>query len=67
MPDDARLNPQALTPAAAAQLLSKAGCRPVTAEQVESDIVAGAPTNADGTLSLVAYCAWLSQERNRAD
>jgi len=51
---DARLNPASLTPGDAARLLK------VKAEWVEADIEAGAPTNADGTLNLVAYAAWLS-------
>lgn len=32
---------------------------------VEADIRDGAPTNADGTLSLVVYLAWLLQEESR--
>ena len=35
------------------------GIRP---EWLEADIEAGAPTNADGTINLVHYAAWLVKE-----
>jgi hypothetical protein len=67
MPEHATINPLALTISAAAQLLSKAGARVIRPEQIEADVAAGAPRNADGTINLVTYCAWLSQERGRGD
>ena len=54
------INPLALPIADAAQLLSKAGARQIRVEQIEADVAAGAPTNGDGTINLVAYAAWLS-------
>ncbi|GIW80412.1 MAG: hypothetical protein KatS3mg105_2219 [Gemmatales bacterium] len=54
-----RLNPNALTLADAARLLAKAGGWKITKEMIEADIAAGAPTNADGTINLVHYAAWL--------
>jgi hypothetical protein len=45
----------------AALLLSRVGAL-VTAETIRRHIAAGAPTNADGTLSLVYYAAWLNRE-----
>jgi len=57
-----RLNPSAMPVADAARLLSRAGGQPVTAEMLEADIEAGAPTNADGTINLVHYAAWLVKE-----
>ena len=42
-----------------AQLLSTAGGVAITVAQIETDIEAGAPCNADGTLHLVHYTAWL--------
>jgi len=52
----------------AARLLSAAGGRPVTPEQIQADIEAGMPTNADGTINLVQYAAWLVMEMsNRGD
>lgn len=57
-----QLNPQALRVADAARLLSAALGESVTAEMLESDIAEGAPTNADGTLNLAHYAAWLVRE-----
>jgi hypothetical protein len=56
------LNPNALTPADAARLLSKAGGQPVRVEAIQADLAAGAPVNTDGTINLVHYAAWLVQE-----
>lgn len=62
-PDHRRgVNPAALCLADAAQLLSTAGGQVVTVAMLEADIVAGAPTNADGTLNVVSYAAWLVKE-----
>jgi hypothetical protein len=60
-----QLNPLALGVEQAARLLSAAGPKPVTADMVRDDIAAGAPTNADGTLNLIHYAAWLIREMNR--
>ncbi|MBN2133601.1 MAG: hypothetical protein JW741_29135 [Sedimentisphaerales bacterium] len=49
----------ALTPAQAAKILAAAGSRRITEAMVRADIAAGAPTNADGTVNLVHYTAWL--------
>ena len=56
------LNPAALTVADAAKILTAAGGGAVTAEMIQADLDAGAPTNADGTLNLVHYTAWLARE-----
>ena len=57
------LRPTALSTADMARLLNAAaGIEQVTPEQIETDIKAGAPTNADGTLNLVHYTAWLARE-----
>jgi hypothetical protein len=53
------INPAALTPGELASALSKAGAQ-ITEEQVKQDLAEGAPTNADGTLHLVHYAAWLA-------
>ena len=67
-PSATRLSPAALSIADAARLLSKvAGGQPVTIEQIEQDVLSGAPTNADGTLNLVHYAAWLVKARGHAD
>jgi hypothetical protein len=60
--EKASLNPTSLTVADLARLLSKAGSQPVTVAMLEADFAAGAPANADGTMNLVHYAAWLVRE-----
>jgi hypothetical protein len=43
----------------AALLLSRAGGSAVTVALLEADVARGAPLNADRTLNLVHYAAWL--------
>ncbi len=57
-----RLNPAALSVADAARVLSRLGGKPVTEDMLRADIDAGAPTNANGTINLVHYAAWLVKE-----
>lgn len=57
-----RLSPTALTPGDLAALLTRAGGVRVEASDIEADIGAGAPTNADGTINLVHYAAWLARD-----
>ena len=68
-PDNAAqaLNPNSLTPADAARLLTRAGGQPVRVETIQADLSAGAPANADGTINLVHYAAWLVREVERGD
>ena len=56
------LNPSALTVAEVAKLLSAAGGKKVTPEQVQADLDAGAPVGPGGTVNLVHYTAWLLRE-----
>ena len=56
------LNPAALRIEDAAKVLSRMGGKPVTAAMLEADIDAGAPTNADCSINLVYYAAWLVRE-----
>jgi hypothetical protein len=51
-----------LTLANAALLFSKVGGQPIRVEMIQADLAAGAPANADGTLNLVHYAAWLIRE-----
>lgn len=67
MSDEPRINPLALPIADAAKLLSKAGGRVIREDQIAADIAAGAPTNGDGTINLIAYAAWLAKEQTRGD
>lgn len=57
-----KLNPAALSIGDLATLLSKAGGRKVTVQMIREDLQAGAPANADGTLHLVHYTAWLASQ-----
>ena len=45
-----------------ARLLSRVGMKPVTVEMLQRDIDAGAPANADGTINIVHYAAWLVKQ-----
>ena len=56
------LNPNALSVADAARLLSAAGSQHVAIEMIRADVEAGAPTNADGSINLAQYAAWLVRE-----
>ncbi len=56
--------PDRINPAALAELLRKGGCREA-AEALERLAEAGLPANADGTLNLIEFTAWLLKEVNR--
>jgi hypothetical protein len=61
------LNPTSLAVADAARLLTKACGQPVNPEMIQADLAAGAPSNADGTINLVHYAAWLVREMASRD
>ena len=42
--------------------MRRAGSRTLTLERLESDVAAGAPVNADGTVDILKYIAWLAKE-----
>ena len=65
--EHAPLDPNRLTVEQAAKLLSAAAKVRVPVEQIAADVATGAPTNPDGTLSLVQYAAWLVKEMGRGD
>lgn len=72
MPDNgqsprATLRPTALSIQDAARLLTTVGGQPASEAMIELDIAEGAPTNADGTLNLVHYAAWLVKEMAGGD
>ena len=67
MTDDSTPRITALTPAQAARILAAAGQRRITEAMVMADVDAGAPTNADGTINLVHYAAWLAREAAHGD
>lgn len=57
-----RLNPAALPVADAARVLTRLGGKAVTEDMLRADLDAGAPTNANGTINLVHYAAWIVKE-----
>ncbi len=57
----------ALTVAQAAKVLSAAGGRRITEQMLLADIDAGALVNADGTINLAHYTAWLLREAAGGD
>lgn len=65
--ENAPVNPNRLTIEQAARLLSAASPHPVTAAMLRDDVAAGAPTNADGTINLVHFAAWLVKEMGRGE
>ena len=50
-----------------AGMISKAGGIRMTAADLKVDVDAGAPLNPDGTISLLAYAAWLVREVSDGD
>ena len=65
--DNAPIDPNRLTPDQAAKLLSAAAKVRIPVEQIAEDLEAGAPRNADGTLRLVHYAAWMVKEMGRGE
>ena len=61
------LSPTSLTVADAARLLTKAGGQSVNVGMIQADLADGAPANADGTINLVHYAAWLVREMASRD
>lgn len=48
-------------------LLQRSGSRHVSVDGLRADLAAGAPQNADGTINLIAYGAWLVRELARRE
>ena len=65
--ENAPVDPNRLTPEKAAKLLSAAAKIRIPAEQIVRDIADGAPQNADGTINLMHYTAWLVKEMGRGE
>lgn len=61
------INPVALALEDAARLLAKVGGPSISESMLREDLAAGAPMNADGTINLVHYAAWLVREMGRGD
>ena len=67
MTEDSAPRITALTAAQAARILAAAGQRRITEAMIKADLEAGAPTNADGTINLIHYAAWLAREATGGD
>ena len=65
MPDPPQLNPAALSLADLARVLTLAGGQRIDAAMLEVDLADGAPTNADRSVNVVHYTAWLVKEMSR--
>ncbi|XZE36005.1 hypothetical protein SH501x_001556 [Pirellulaceae bacterium SH501] len=61
------VDPNRLTVEQASKLLSAAANIRVPQELIASDLASGAPKNKDGTISLVAYAAWMLKEMSRGE
>lgn len=61
------LNPNALTLPDAARMLSRVSGQSITETMIRADIEDGAPANANGTINLVHYGAWLVKEMALGD
>lgn len=55
-------NPEALPKETVVEVLRRSGSRTATKERLDADIAAGAPVNADGTINVIAYTAWILKE-----
>lgn len=42
--------------------MRRSGSRTLTLERLETDVAAGAPVNADGTIDILKYVAWIAKE-----
>ena len=42
--------------------MRRSGSRTITLERLDEDIEAGAPVNADGTVNILNYVAWVARE-----
>ena len=56
------MDPRSLRLEDMARILTALGPKPVTVEMLRADIDDGAPVNADGTMNLLHYSAWLVKE-----
>jgi hypothetical protein len=56
------VDPRSLRLEDMARILTALGPRPVTVEMLTADVDDGAPQNADGSMNLLNYSAWLAKE-----
>lgn len=56
------VDPTSLSIKYISRLLSAAGGKKITPDQIETDLAAGAPIDREGRINLVHYTAWLLKE-----
>lgn len=61
------VDPNRLTVEQASKLLSAVARIRIPEQQIAEDLASGAPQNQDGTISLVAYAAWMLKEMSRGE
>ena len=59
-----KIDPLNLTPAQAAQIISKAGGERVTEDEILATLKSGAPALANGNINFIHLGAWLMKELN---
>ena len=64
---NSQVDPTRLSIEQAAKLLSAAYRERIDTLKIQEDIDSGAPTNSDGTIKLVNYAAWQSEEMGRGE
>ena len=62
MPDNPKVNPLALPAGDAMRMLRRSGCPQMSDETLRRLIDDGLPLNADGTLNIIEYTAWMLKE-----
>ena len=62
-----QVDPTKLPVEQAAKLLSAAYRERIDVDKIRLDLEQGAPANADGTINLVHYGAWLAKEMGRGE
>lgn len=60
--EPAKVNPASLSIEELARLLSAAGGRKITPEEIQADLDAGAPTLPGNKINLIWYAAWLTRQ-----
>lgn len=56
------IDPTKLPPKQLVELLKKAGSKTATEALIKAHVAAGAPHNADGSIHLLHYTAWLARQ-----
>ena len=62
MPDNPKVNPLALSAGDALRMLRRSGCPQMSDETLQRLIDDGLPLNADGTMNIIEYTAWMLKE-----